>query len=273
MTKINLYQEKPLFLAMATLMFCFLMIGCGTKLSNQDAKTTTPQNANAIGMEFKPLSGGTFTMGSDDDARQVTLSKTFELGVYEVTQEQYEKVMGKGNNPSEFKGAQNPVERVGWDAAIEFCRKLSELPEEKSAGRVYRLPTEAEWEYACRAGTTTAYSFGDDESQIGDYAWYLENSGGNSHPVGQKKPNPWGFYDMHGNVREWCQDYHGKLAHVSVTDPMGPKSGSYRVSRGGGWGSGAGYCRSSDRRWPKPTSSDYYLGFRVARVSVNKPSE
>jgi len=141
-----------------------VMTGCGSAV-------------NSIGMRFVPIPAGTFTMGDAKHrpAHQVTLTKPFELGVYEVTQEQYEKVMG--TNPSHFKGSQNPVEKVSWDDAVEFCRKLSALPAEKSAGYEYRLPTEAEWEYACRAGTTTTYSFGDSESELGAYAWYGNNSG------------------------------------------------------------------------------------------------
>ena len=166
------------------------------------------------------------------------------MGVYEVTQDQYERVMG--TNPSGFEGRSNPVERVHWDDAVEFCRKLSSLPKEKSAGRVYRLPTEAEWEYACRAGTATEYSFGDDASELAEYAWFGNNSGDRmidvlniwntdndnygkrlldnncqAHPVGEKLPNAWGLYDMHGNVAEWCQDRHGDYPSGSVTDPRG----------------------------------------------------
>lgn len=190
-----------------------------------------PESANSIGMKFKLIPAGTFTMGDDNDAPEVTLSKSFSLGIHEVTQSQYERVMG--NNPSGFKGANNPVEQVSWEDAVEFCRKLSELPAEKAAGRVYRLPTEAEWEYACRAGTTTKYSFGDDDSELGNYAWFKGNSGNTSHPVGGKKPNAWGLYDMHGNVWEWCQDWYGDYPSGTVTDPMGATSGSYRVNRGG----------------------------------------
>ena len=162
---------------------------------------------NSIGIRLKLLPAGTFWMGEDLDAHKVTLTQPFYLGVYEVTQEQYERVMGK--NPSNFKGPQNPVEKVSWDDAVEFCRKLSELPEEKAAGRIYRLPTEAEWEYACRAGTTTKYSFGDSESELGEYGWFDKNSDRKTHPVGQKQPNKWGLYDMHGNVWEWCSDWYG----------------------------------------------------------------
>jgi formylglycine-generating enzyme required for sulfatase activity len=225
-----------------------------------------PESADSIGMEFKLIPAGTFTMGDasgedDETPHEVTLTKPFKMGVHEVTQAQYEQLMG--TNPSESKGADNPVETLSWDDAVEFCRRLSELPAEKAAGNVYRLPTEAEWEYACRAGTTTKYSFGDDESELGDYAWYGVNSDQKTHPVGSKKPNAWGLYDMYGNVWEWCQDWYGDYPSVSVTDPSGATSGSYRVGRGGGWFNTAGYCRSAyrNRCYPSGRRNDY--GFRV----------
>ena len=178
--------------------------------------------------------------GLDDDQtpHEVTLTKPFKMGVHEVTQAQYEQVMGV--NPSKYKGANNPVENVSWEDAVEFSRRLSELPAEKAAGNVYRLPTDAEWEYACRAGTTTKYSFGDDESDFGE-SWlgcwenFLENSGTNTHPVGSKLPNAWGLYDMYGNVWEWCQDWEEDYPSGSVTDPSGATSGLSRVVRGGCW--------------------------------------
>jgi formylglycine-generating enzyme required for sulfatase activity len=145
-------------------------------------------------MQFKLLPGGTFRMGEGGAAHQVILTKPFYLGVYEVTQTQYEWVMG--TNPSHFKGQSNPVEMVTWVDAVKFCRKLTSLPEEKSAGRVYRLPTEAEWEYECRAGTATKYSFGDDYSALSTYGWFSENSDSITHPVGQKHANGWGLYDQ-----------------------------------------------------------------------------
>jgi formylglycine-generating enzyme required for sulfatase activity len=134
---------------------------------------------------------------------------------------------------------------------------------------VYRLPTEAEWEYACRAGTTTKYSFGDSESQLGDYGWYDKNSGGTTHPVGGKKPNGWGLYDMHGNVFEWCQDWYGDYPSGSTTDPTGAASGSYRVYRGGGWFLISDYCHSAYRFRLTPDYRISYLGFRVLRSSVD----
>jgi len=254
---------------------------------------------NSIGMRFVPISAGTFTMGDVRpfqlgmgfagleetaamlnrqkrlkqgetavlNAPKVTLTQPFELGVYEVTQEQYEKVMEQ--NPSQSKGKQNPVENVSWDDAVEFCRKLSDLPAEKSVGYVYRLPTEAEWEYACRAGTTTKYSFGDTDSELGVYAWYNAIYGDTTHPVGGKKPNAWGLYNMHGNVHEWCHDwYEEDYASGSVTDPTGAAKGSDRVRRGGCWLSSAWNCRSADRYGRSPDYRCEYLGFRVLRSSI-----
>jgi formylglycine-generating enzyme required for sulfatase activity len=226
-----------------------------------------PVVKNTLGIEFKLLPGGTFTMGEGNETpHQVTLTNAFELGVYEVTQEQYEAVMG--TTPSKFTGGQNPVEQVSWDDAVEFCRKLSALPAEKKAGYVYRLPTEAEWECACRAGTTTAYSFGDSDSELGDYAWYNKNSERTTHPVGGKKPNAWGLYDMHGNVFEWCQDWHGDYPSGSLTDPTGAASGSNRVNRGGSWNGSPDICRSAIRYRHTPGHRSSGLGFRVLRSSI-----
>jgi formylglycine-generating enzyme required for sulfatase activity len=239
---------------------------------------------NSVGMLLVPIPAGEFQMGSpasearrqnDEIQHVVKITKPFELGVYEVTQEQYEKVMG--SKPSNFKGPQNPVERVSWNDAVEFCRKLSSLSEEKASGYVYHLPTEAEWEYACRAGTQTAYSFGDSESELGDYAWYNKNSGRTTHPVGSKKPNAWGLYDMHGNVWERCQDWHGSYPNGSVTDyepdrgmavTGAASAGSFRVSRGGSWINLSDYCRSARRNRYTPDRRSSILGFRVLRSSI-----
>ncbi|MDB4621624.1 formylglycine-generating enzyme family protein, partial [Rubripirellula sp.] len=225
-----------------------------------------PPLTNSIGMKLKLLPPGVFTMGdangdSDETPHEVTLTQSFQMGIHEVTQEQYKQVMGV--NPSDFKESNNPVEQVSWEDAVEFCRKLSELPAEKSAGRVYRLPTEAEWEYACRAGTTTKYSFGDDDSELGDYAWFSGNSGQTSHPVGVKQPNAWGLYDMHGNVWEWCQDRYGDYPGRTVTNPSGANSGSGRVFRGGSWSRTAGFCRSAYRVRYYPSYRYFSIGFRV----------
>jgi formylglycine-generating enzyme required for sulfatase activity len=229
---------------------------------------------NSIGLELKKLPAGKFVMGEGSVAHEVTLTRPFYLGVYEVTQAQYEQVMGV--NPSKNKGAQNPVDSVSWEDAVEFCRRLSELPEEKAAGRVYRLPTEAEWEYACRAGTTTKFSIGDDTSTLGEYAWIISNSGGRTHPVGEKKPNAWAFYDMHGNVWEWCADWYVDFSYVdylkdAVSNPVGPFTGSQRVFRGGSWDSRAADCRSASRASFSPSVGFDHCGFRVALSSSGIP--
>jgi len=226
---------------------------------------------NSIGMKLRLIPAGEFMMGSPGDGfgetqHRVSITKPFYLGVTEVTQEQYQKVMGK--NPSKFKGPQNPVENVSWRDAVEFCGKLSAMPAEKAAGHVYRLPTEAEWEYACRAGTTTAYSFGDDASRLGDYGWFDGNSDTSTHPVGEKKPNDWGLYDMHGGVYELCQDRYGPYPSGSATNPTGATSGSYRVRRGGGWSYYARICRSASRSKNTPGYRFSDLGFRVLRSSI-----
>jgi len=186
----------------------------------------------------------------------------------EVTQGQWQAVMG--NNPSYFNncGEDCPVEQVSWNDAQEFIRRLNQ----KESVSGYRLPTEAEWEYAERAGTNTVYSFGDSDSQLSNYAWYAGNSGGKTHPVAQKNSNSWGLYDMHGNAWEWYQDWYGSYPTGSVTDPKGPSSGSYRVHRGGSWRSRARGCRSANRYFSTPDFRDDNLGFRLSR-DVTKPSE
>src|SRR5712692_4416191 len=149
-----------------------------------------------------------------------------------------------GNNPSYFTGDPNrPVENVSWDDVQEFIRRLNG----REGGTTYRLPTEAEWEYAARAGTMTQWSFGDDESQLGRYAWYGDNDAGETHPVGQLQPNPWGLYDMHGNVWEWVQDSYWDYASDTAVDPAGPSWGSSHVYRGGSWDSTVYECRSAHR--------------------------
>ena len=214
---------------------------------------------------FVPIPAGSFNMGSDlrwatrfeQPVHRVTISKPFELQTTEVTQAQWKAVMG--GNPSDFKGDDLPVERVSWNDVQEFLRKLNQL----ESGKGYRLPTEAEWEYACRAGTT-----GDRYGDIDAVAWYDKNSGGGTHTVGKKKPNAWGFYDMLGNVWEWCMDWYDDYPSVDVTDPTGPSSGSGRVDRGGGWYNIAQGCRAAFRSGYDPGSRGNYLGFRLARDSA-----
>ena len=250
-----------------------------SKLLQESAAGLPQEIENSIGMKFKLIPAGEFLMGSpdgDSDADSdekpqhlVRITKPFYLGVTEVTQEQYERVMGQ--NPSRFKGdPQRPVEMVSWEDAVAFCRKLSE-----QEGQAYRLPTEAEWECACRAGSTTKWSFGDDAAGLKDRAWYDENSDRSTHPVAQKEPNAFGLYDMHGNVWEWCADwYAGDYYTASPTDdPRGSESGSDRVLRGGGWVYVASGCRAAYRYWGGPGFRYGILGFRLARaVSLASPA-
>jgi formylglycine-generating enzyme required for sulfatase activity len=207
-------------------------------------------------------------MGSNDGAsnekpvHKVRISQRFYLGKYPVTQAQWEAVMG--THPSQFTGDHNrPVDVVSWEETQEYIGRLNM----REGGAGYRLPTEAEWEYACRAGAQTAYSFGDDPSQLDVYGWYANNSGFMSHPVGQRKPNAWGLYDMHGNVWEWVQDSYRAYAPEPVTNPQGPASGSDRVFRGGGWRSDARHCRSAYRGDGAPGHRAGYRGFRLLRAA------
>ncbi|MEM8485582.1 MAG: SUMF1/EgtB/PvdO family nonheme iron enzyme [Bacteroidota bacterium] len=240
-----------------------------SKVSRTKAKkeaVPAPAFTNSIGMEFVRIEPGTFMMGSNEydsekPVHQVTISKGFYLGKYPITQEEWQAVMGE--NPSNFKGKRHPVESISWTDAQEFIKRLNER---ESCHGCHRLPTEAEWEYACRAGTTTAYRFGDREEQLGAYAWYWENSGKKTHPVGQKQPNPWGLYDMHGNVWEWVEDWYGPYSSGAQTDPKGLNSGSGRVVRGGGWYDDAGNARSAFRDYWWPDARNLYVGFRVLRT-------
>jgi formylglycine-generating enzyme required for sulfatase activity len=231
---------------------------------------------NSVGMKLVRISAGEFSMGSphsDEDAfdwekpqHPVCITTPFYLGIFPVTQEQYEPVMGK--NPSRFHDdSQRPVECVSWFDAVDFCRRLSERE-----GKEYRLPTEAEWEYACRGGTTTRYYRGDSASErmMDGYCWYASNSDGITRPVGKKLPNAWGLYDMSGNVWEWCQDwYAGDYYKISPTeDPPGPQSGSERVRRGGSFRAKAASCRSARRNNRAPGGRGENIGFRVALSSA-----
>ena len=232
-----------------------------------------------LNLEMASVCPGTFTMGSpanepgrvNDEGPQtrVTLTRAFWLGQTEVTQAQWEALMG--SNPSTFKGASRPVEQVSWNDAMAFCRKLTER--ERAAGRLpkgyaYTLPTEAQWEYACRAGTTGLYA---GDGNLDDMGWYEGNSGNTTHPVGQKQPNTWGLYDMHGNVWEWCLDWYGNYPGGRVTDYAGPSTGTRRVFRGGGWGRGAAFCRSAFRFKGVPSFRFFILGLRVALAPQVQP--
>jgi len=213
------------------------------------------------------IPAGTFTMGCSesgwgDRRHEVTLTQPFWLGRTEVTQGQWDAMMESRSKPSFFKGKELPVEQVSWNDAQEFCRKLnakSLLPD----GMQWALPTEAQWEYACRAGATGEYA-----GNLDDMAWYDINSGGTTHEVGTKKANAWGLHDMHGNVWEWCADWYGDYPAGAVTDPVGPGSGSNRVDRGGSWINGRYCCRFACRDRGMPDSRGNLTGFRVAAVPV-----
>ena len=218
------------------------------------------------GIEMVFIPAGEFQMGSAVSARErfsdegplhaVRITRPFYVGRCEVTQEEWKRVTG--TDRSHFKGERNPVERVSWDDCQSFLSK---------AGGGLRLPTEAEWEYACRAGQRTTYEFGDDAGQLDSYAWYDRNSGGMTHPVGEKAANAWGLYDMHGNVWEWCADWCGEdyYSWSPRDDPRGPASGEYRALRGGSWSNDPRACRSANRRGYVPALSSSITGFRVCR--------
>ncbi len=211
---------------------------------------------------------------------RVRLSRAFYLGVHEVTQEQYQHVMNV--NPSRWKNPHYPVAGVSWDDAVKFCQALSALPDEKVSGRRYCLPTEAQWEYACRAGTATRLHFGNNVSGLDEFGWYgnindmVQNSRDASHPVGQKKPNAWRLYDMHGNVWEWCQDWYGDdyYKNSPLNDPTGPDTSSEnrRVLRGGGGYYTESFCLSSLRNRLEPHIGGDYEGFRIVAVLSGQQS-
>jgi formylglycine-generating enzyme required for sulfatase activity len=232
-------------------------------------------------MLLVPIPAGNFLMGSpeseadredDETQHKVTISKAFYMQATEVTQGQWKAVMGtepwKGKEYSKYvkEGANYPAEYVSWNDAVAYCKKLSE-----KEGKTYRLPTEAEWEYACRAGTKTTWSFGNDEKALDSYAWYRENAWDiherYAHQVGLKTPNAFGLYDMHGNVYEWCHDYYGAYycKQSPEKDPMGPESGSFRVLRGGSWGLTSRFARSADRIEFEADFRISSFGFRLVR--------
>ena len=270
---VDLFEEKGYERLMRS-----LQMRAGTITSGSNPKTNLIQRPeevtyveenetfiNTIDMEFVLIQPGEFDMGSpanetgrfDDEGpvHHVTISEAFYLGKYEVTQKQWHEVMG--DNPSHFKGDDLPVESVLWNEVQEFIKKLNE----KESTNKYRLPSEAEWEYAARAGTTTRYFFGDDDSKLGDYAWYNENSGRKTHPVGKKEANPWGLYDVYGNVLEWVQDEWHDTYNGAPADGSAWVYGvsADRVNRGGGWIYDVGDCRSAYR-------SSYDRGYRTSRL-------
>ena len=259
--------------------------GCerNTGTETSPAKPAAPEKSNASKLDSDApagmvrISGGTFVMGDKSQAdappHEMAVS-SFYIDKYLVTQDEYQKVMG--DNPSRWKAGKNPVEQVRWSDAVKFCNRRSELENLQPCydlktwlcnfqANGYRLPTEAEWEYACRAGTSTAYFFGDDPSKLGEYAWFEKNSGRRAQPTGQKLPNPWGLYDICGNVWEWCNDFY-KVDYYKEAphqDPKGPDTGQTKVLRGGAWRFGADTCRSAYRYNENPGYADVCFGYDI----------
>ena len=243
-----------------------LTIEVDTSRRTQPPKQIVFDLGGGVKMEFVRIKAGKFTMGDKDfdDAtpHEVTLTKDYWMQTTETTQAQWESVMGK--NPSEFKGAELPVETVSWDDCQEFLKKLNERMKEHLKDKKATLPTEAEWEYACRAGEKGKWGFGDDENKLGDYAWYKKNSDEKTHPVGQKKANTWGLFDMHGNVWEWCEDWYGAYEKDAAADPTGPPKGDERVLRGGAWFSPRSHTRSTIRAGDHSAGNFQIGGLRAA---------
>lgn len=237
------------------------------KLFNDEFVAITPGQGKFP--ESFPMGSGEGAPPAEAPQHKVTFKYSFAMAKYEVTQELYEVIMG--NNPSRWKGPRNSVEMMSWSEANDFCRKATEemrklkLLEEKET---IRLPTEAEWEYCCRAGTTTRYSFGDKEDDLRDHAWFKGNSKGEDPPVGRKKPNAWGLYDMHGYIWEWCQDawrpsYEGAPSDGSA---RADKDAKERVIRGGSWADSADHARSAFRQHAEPDRRHDAIGFRCVKA-------
>ena len=244
---------------------------------------------NSIGMKLAYIPAGEFMMGSPDSESKadqdefprhpVRITKPFYLGIHEVTQKEWVEVMKTfpwryGSLPVK-EGNSYPAAPVGWKQAMEFCRLLTEREHRSGClprGWKYSLPTEAQWEYACRAGTTTRFSFGSDETSLDEYAWYESNSDLHGRPVGGKRPNAWGLYDMHGNVWEWCSDWYGKDYYLDAprVDPRGPSRGLYRAYRGSSWYRTSKSHRSANRPDANPATKDHFIGFRLARIQVQE---
>ena len=253
----------------------------GCRRTGAPARANSPATVTTkSGVEMVLLPGGSFVMGSGharqvDEKPHTVAVDAFYIDRHEVTQEHYEKLMGK--NPSRHKGPENPVEQIRWTDAIAYCNARSRLEGLAEAYDLktwrcdfdadgYRLPTEAEWEYAARAGTTTLYSFGDDPAALADHAWYKENQTLGPRPVGKRRANGWGLHDMYGNVWEWCNDIYAEdyYKRSPASNPRGPAKGDRRVLRGGCWNSKPDECRSSYRLDEIPAFTDVCFGKAVS---------
>ncbi len=280
---LNMNKRRSLAISGICLISLALLVSCGKKKTVQTetqtpfvfdwskVKQTSVDLGKGISLDLIWVEPGEFQMGTDygnpneKPVHSVKLSKGFWMGKYEITQEQWLAIMD--DNPSHFKGAKHPVDSVIYDDCLNFMKRLNE----KVPGGGFRLPTEAEYEYACRAGTNTRYSCGDDASRLKDYAWYRDNMMNESAEVGTKRPNPWGFYDLHGNMWEWCQDWFADDYYQKspLVDPQGPSTGGanpMRVLRGGSWFSIHQDCRSLYRSRYPPADRYNVDGLRVVRT-------
>ena len=262
-------MKKVLLLSLTLIAIIFMGCELGGEIENENENEGIAKKTftfNGVSFEMIKVEGGTFTMGAtseqtdfaDNDeypAHQVTLG-SYAIGKTEVTQALWKAVMG--NNPSSFQGDNLPVECVSWNDCQAFIQKLNQL-----TGKNFRLPTEAEWEFAARGGNKSQGCKYAGSNSSAEVAWYEYNSSSKTHPVATRQPNELGIYDMSGNVWEWCQDWYGDYSSLSQTNPQGPSTGSYRVRRGGSWRNDARYCRVSDRFINDPDYRTYHLGFRL----------
>lgn len=261
-------KRKPCFYKTGLLVSLFFLIVQVNGFSGESGQPSSKPSSftNPLGMQFIKVLPRSFTMGSPDTEtgrhntetlHVVTISNPFFIQRTEVTQLQWKTIMGQ--NPSGFDGENRPVENISWRDVQEFIERLNQ----RDKRVLYRLPTEAEWEYAARGGRKTPYYFGGDVEKLGHYAWYRQNASGQTHPVAQKGPNPLGLYDMHGNVWEWVQDFYGDYPESSAVDPTGPETGHIRVRRGGGWMSTRFSCRSAARSGNAEDYRVFSVGFRL----------
>jgi formylglycine-generating enzyme required for sulfatase activity len=281
---------KHIYFALLSVLILALFSGCPGKKKavdpdrpdkspKQEAQDILPEgkpyNVPDLDMKMIWVPPGKFVMGSpksepghrqeEEELHQVTISRGFWVGQFEVTQAQFETILG--DNPSAFKDPQMPVHKVNWHEAMEFCEVLTER--EKSVNRMpnkwsFNLPSEAQWEYACRADTTTVFHFGNEAEELPPYGWFADNSDGGPKTIGTKKPNAWGIHDLHGNMGEWCFDWYGKAYPVDGSvDPITEKASAFKVFRGGTYTDIPERCRAAHRHRITPETRNPWIGFRV----------
>lgn len=258
-------------------LFLFLVLSsllCISSCKDETARPELPERIEILGIELRKVEPGTFSMGMSEldervepyeGVRSVEITQAYYLGVHEITQSVWGKVMG--SNPSNFKGKELPVENVTWKESMAFCEALNKKIKSSKTlpiGMRFRLPSEAEWEFAARAGTKSVYFFGDNSSPIADYAWISDNSRDGTRPVKKKKPNPWGFFDIYGNVREWCLDGYDVRTRKKLVDPIIGWKNMDKVNRGGSWDSCEDCCKTGRRSNFGKDYKSNDVGFRVA---------